>query len=135
MADYPQPLVTPDHVEPVPRRVRATLGGDVVLDTVRARYVWETSKYPQYYVPLEDVRAGVLVDEHHEHHLRRGTARRHGVHAGGVERPGCARVHVAPSLEGLVGTVRFDWDALDHWYEEDEEVFVHPRSPYTRVDA
>ncbi len=24
---------------------------------------------------------------------------------------------------------------LDAWYEEDEQVFVHPRSPYTRVDA
>jgi uncharacterized protein (DUF427 family) len=31
--------------------------------------------------------------------------------------------------------VRFDWDALDSWYEEDEEVFVHPRNPYSRVDA
>ena len=28
-----------------------------------------------------------------------------------------------------------DWDALDAWFEEDEEVFVHPRSPYSRVDA
>ena len=35
----------------------------------------------------------------------------------------------------LVDTFRFEWDALDHWYEEDEEVFVHPRSPYSRVDA
>ncbi|HEX9336570.1 MAG TPA: DUF427 domain-containing protein, partial [Pseudonocardiaceae bacterium] len=33
------------------------------------------------------------------------------------------------------GTVRFDWAALDAWFEEDEEVFVHPRDPYTRVDA
>jgi len=31
--------------------------------------------------------------------------------------------------------VRFQWSALDAWLEEDEEVFVHPRSPYTRVDA
>jgi uncharacterized protein (DUF427 family) len=23
---------------------------------------------------------------------------------------------------------------VDHWYEEDEEVFVHPRDPYHRVD-
>ncbi len=23
---------------------------------------------------------------------------------------------------------------IDHWYEEDEEVFVHPRDPYHRVD-
>jgi uncharacterized protein (DUF427 family) len=24
---------------------------------------------------------------------------------------------------------------VDHWYEEDEEIFVHPRDPYKRVDA
>jgi uncharacterized protein (DUF427 family) len=35
----------------------------------------------------------------------------------------------------LDGYVRFDWEALDAWFEEDEEVFVHPRNPYTRVDA
>ena len=35
----------------------------------------------------------------------------------------------------MAGTVRFDWDALDAWFEEDEEVFVHPRNPYTRVDV
>ena len=38
-------------------------------------------------------------------------------------------------MDGLAGTVRFDWAALDAWFEEDEQVFVHPRSPYTRVDA
>ena len=31
--------------------------------------------------------------------------------------------------------MRFDWEAIDAWFEEDEEVFVHPRNPYTRVDA
>jgi uncharacterized protein (DUF427 family) len=31
--------------------------------------------------------------------------------------------------------VRFEWAALDAWFEEDERVFVHPRSPYVRVDA
>ena len=31
--------------------------------------------------------------------------------------------------------VRFDWDAPDAWFEEDEQVYVHPRNPYTRVDA
>ena len=24
---------------------------------------------------------------------------------------------------------------MDHWYEEDEEVFVHPRDPYHRIDV
>jgi uncharacterized protein (DUF427 family) len=31
--------------------------------------------------------------------------------------------------------VRFEWDSLDAWFEEDDEVFVHPRNPYTRVDV
>lgn len=35
----------------------------------------------------------------------------------------------------LHDTVRFEWEALDAWFEEDEPVFVHPRSPYSRVDA
>ena len=38
-------------------------------------------------------------------------------------------------MAGLDDTVRFEWSAFDAWYEEDEQVFVHPRNPYTRVDA
>lgn len=34
----------------------------------------------------------------------------------------------------LPGHVRIDWDAMDSWFEEDEEVFVHPRDPGVRVD-
>lgn len=35
----------------------------------------------------------------------------------------------------LAGTVHVPWEAMDAWFEEDEEVFVHPRNPYARVDA
>jgi len=38
-------------------------------------------------------------------------------------------------IEQLSGTVRFEWSALDAWLEEDEQVFLHPRNPYVRVDA
>jgi uncharacterized protein (DUF427 family) len=38
-------------------------------------------------------------------------------------------------VNGLSQTARFEWDALDAWFEEDDRVFVHPRSPYVRVDA
>jgi uncharacterized protein (DUF427 family) len=33
------------------------------------------------------------------------------------------------------GYVRVAWDAVDSWFEEDEEVFMHPRNPYHRVDC
>lgn len=38
------------------------------------------------------------------------------------------------SLNGSDSYVRFDWSTMDAWFEEDEEVFVHARDPYTRVD-
>ena len=28
----------------------------------------------------------------------------------------------------------FEWDAMEAWFEEDEQVYTHPRDPYTRVD-
>jgi uncharacterized protein (DUF427 family) len=59
----------------------------------------------------------------------------HTVAAAGQTRTGAARVYGHDARDGLADTVRFDWDALDAWFEEDEEVFVHPRNPYVRVDA
>jgi uncharacterized protein (DUF427 family) len=132
---YPQMAAEINRVEPAPRRVRAFLGNELIFDTTRACYVWEVAYYPQYYIPVEDVDPRFLVDEKHEQSTRRGTARRHGLHAGAAQRPGAVRVFGADAIAGVAGTARFDWDALDAWYEEDEQVFVHPRSPYVRVDA
>jgi hypothetical protein len=36
---YPQMIAEDDYAEPAPRRVRATLGGELIFDTTRARYV------------------------------------------------------------------------------------------------
>ena len=63
MSDFPAPPVPVNHVQPVPRRIRAFLAGRPVFDTTDARYVWENTSYPQYYIPLRDVDATVLVDE------------------------------------------------------------------------
>ena len=135
MTDYPQMIAAIDHIEPVPRRIRAVLAGHVILDTTRALYVWEWPNYPQYYIPITDVDAKVLVDEQHPQQLKRGSARRYGLQVGDITRPKAVRVYTESPIEGLARTARFEWAALDSWYEEDEEVFVHPRNPYTRVDA
>lgn len=135
MRDYPQAIVPVNHVEPAPRRVRARLGDRFVVDTTAAIYVWEWSHYPQYYLPLADIDSDVLVDEQHDEQLGRGTAKRYGVRLGDIERPGVAHLYTESDIEGIAGRVRFDWSAFDSWFEEDEEVFVHPRDPYSRVDA
>jgi len=41
----------------------------------------------------------------------------------------------APGTPDLSGYVTFAWDSMDTWYEEDDEVYVHPRDPYHRVDV
>jgi uncharacterized protein (DUF427 family) len=135
MTDHPRIIVPVNHVEPVPRRIRAVLSGEVVVDTTRAMYVWEWPRYPQYYIPVADVAAGLLVDEGHTGRSRQGLTRTHGLRDGDHIREGAARVVSEPSIEALAGTVRLDWAALDGWFEEDEQVFVHPRDPYVRVDA
>lgn len=33
------------------------------------------------------------------------------------------------------GMIALQWDEIDHWFEESEEVFVHPRDPDKRIDA
>jgi uncharacterized protein (DUF427 family) len=52
MSDYPVAITAVNHVEPVPRRIRAFLGGEQVLDTSRALYVWE---WPNFYNEQVDV--------------------------------------------------------------------------------
>lgn len=135
MRDYPEMIDHTHHVEPVPRRVRGLAGGRVVFDTIHAISVWESPRYPLYYVPLEDVDRDLLTDEGHTQQRKHGNADSHGLRVGERVRSGAARVFGPDADDAVANTVRFEFSALDHWFEEDEEIFVHPRNPYTRVDA
>ena len=135
MNGYPSAIVPINHVEPVPRRIRASLGGETVLDTTAALYVWEWPYYPQYYIPVADVRDHMLVPEEHAQASKLGKFELHALRVGEVSRPHAAKLLTESPVERLSGTARFDWNALDAWFEEDEQVFVHPRNPYVRVDA
>ncbi|HZS20275.1 MAG TPA: DUF427 domain-containing protein, partial [Pseudonocardiaceae bacterium] len=134
MSDYPKMITPVNSVEPVPRRIRAFLSNEVVFDTTAAWYVWEWPYYPQYYIPIADVRRDLLILEG-SHHSSRGPVEVYGLRVKDVHRPHAARLLTDSSVDGLSGTVRFEWAALDAWFEEDERVFVHPRNPYARVDA
>src|SRR6201999_1553098 len=67
--DYPQMAAERGRIEPAPRRVRGYFDNTLIFDTTRARYVWETPYYPQYYIPLSEVRMEVLLDENHPQRL------------------------------------------------------------------
>lgn len=132
--DYPRPATERGRVEPCPRRIRGYAGTDLVFDSLGARYVWEIPYYPHYYIPLGDVRPEFLIDEGHPQRAQFGTSRMHSLRAGGRVQESAARVFDADG-DGLAsGYVRFEWDSVD-WFEEDERIYEHPRSPYARHDA
>ncbi|MGF7239206.1 MAG: DUF427 domain-containing protein [Frankia sp.] len=121
-------------VEPGLKRVRAYLGGELVADTKHPVLVWENPHFPAYYIPAADVRATLTENGKTTRSPSRGDATRFDVTVAGQRAEDAAWTHAQSPLPELRELVRFDWDAMDEWLEEDEPVFVHPRSPYARVD-
>lgn len=123
-------------VERSEKRIRTYLGGELVADTTRPLLVWEVPHYPTYYLPEADVRTGLLSPtDRIERSPSRGEARFFDVKGGDRVAREAAWTYPESPLEELRGHVRFDWEAMDAWFEEDDEVEVHPRDPYTRVDV
>ena len=123
-------------VEPGAKRIRAYLGGELVADTTRPLLVWEKPQYPAYYIPIDDVRMELLTaDGGVVHSPSRGDGHSFTVTAGGKKVVGAALRYEQSPFEDLRSAIRLDWNAMDAWFEEDEQVFTHPRDPYTRVDT
>ncbi len=120
-------------VEGSSKRVRVMLGGQVVADSDNPLLVWEVPYYPTYYFPETDVLTEVLVETGETRHSpSRGEATQYVVKAG--NREGAAYAYHQSNVEEIDGYYAFVWKTMDHWFEEDEEVYVHARDPYTRVD-
>ena len=121
-------------VEMSAKRVRAFLGGYPVFDTTRARLVWEVPYYPQYYVPRSDVRAELVSTGRTKTSRSRGVGHLHTVRVGDADAVEAATTYEESPVGALRDLVRFKFGELDAWFEEDEQIYTHPRSPYTRVD-
>jgi uncharacterized protein (DUF427 family) len=150
-----QELPTLRH-EPIDKRIRATLGGETVVDTTRALLVWEPRRVvPTYAVPAEDVAAEVAAGGPGE------TGEGTGVEAIGmpylgdrpvldpsvpfgvrstdgeplvVRRDGREAQAFRPADWDLDGYLILDFDGFDAWFEEDERNVGHPRDPFHRID-
>jgi uncharacterized protein (DUF427 family) len=121
-------------VEHGQKRVRVYLAGELVADTRGPLLVWEVPYYPAYYIPVDDVRATLVPTGGTEHSPSRGDADLYDTKVGRATAAGAARRYPLSPIAELRGAVRFDWDAMGEWLEEDEPVYTHPRDPHTRVD-
>lgn len=122
-------------VEDSRKRVRAFLGGHAVVDTTRPLLVWEIPYYPTYYFRQEDFADGSLIPTGEVNRSpSRGEAVVYDVAVNGNKVEAAAYGYDDSPIEELNGTVALVWDKMDQWFEEDDEVYVHPRDPYTRID-
>jgi len=131
----------PEHrllLEPFPRRVRALLAGDTVLDTRDGKLLHESDILPQLYVPEGDVRHDLLERTDHSTHCPfKGDTAYWSVRAGDRVAENAIWGYPEPhaDAEWLRGHVAVHWDAMDSWLDEDEEAIGHLRDPYHRVDV
>ena len=123
-------------VETGQKRVRVMFGGTVVADTIEPLLVWEKPYYPTYYFRTGEARMDLFMPtDDVERSSSRGEAQRLSVVVGDRRAEGAVTHCGSSPIPELSDTVAFDWAAMDHWFEEDEEVFVHARDPYKRIDA
>jgi uncharacterized protein (DUF427 family) len=110
-------------------------GGEVIADSQNVKLVWEKPYYPVYYFPPDDVRTDRLVSTGgSKRSPSRGEAAIYDVKTARGTAEGAALHYAGSPIESIDGHYAFVWDAMDEWFEEDEQVFVHARDPYTRID-
>ncbi|MEA3511278.1 MAG: DUF427 domain-containing protein, partial [Actinomycetota bacterium] len=122
-------------IEDGQKRIRVYLGGEVIADTTSPKLVWEKPYYPVYYFPQDDVQMDALIGtEHAKRSPSRGTAEVFDVKSNRHTAEQAAYRHADSLIEELRDHIAFEWGAMDAWFEEEEEVYLHARDPYTRVD-
>ena len=123
---------------PSPRRVRVLFNKEVIADSKAMMLLAEPGRIPVYYFPKGDVRTDLLQPGNREAQGdRRGEAQFWHVRVGeaGAENSAYTFRNSPAGEPDLSGHVAFEWDRMEAWFEEDDEVYVHARDPYKRVDV
>lgn len=126
------------YLDPTPKRIRVEVGGEVIADSRRAFLLHEGGHMPIYYFPPQDVRSDVLApSDHHTHCPKKGDASYHTIRAGGevVQDGAWYYPDPLPGAPPIKDLIAFPFDRMGRWLEEGEEIGVHPRDPYHRIDV
>ena len=85
---------------------------------------WEKPQYPTYFFPNNELPAWYL---HNMRLIPDGAL--YDIAAGHKRAPNGLTKYSNP-ISPLEGFFKLDFNAMDAWFEEDEEIFVHPKDPY-----
>ena len=126
------------YLEPTPKRIRVLVGGETIADSRHAALLHESGHQPIYYFPPEDVRSDLLEpSDRHTRCPKKGDASYYTIRAGSavVEAGAWYYPDPLPEAPPIKDLIAFYFKRMDQWLEEDEEIAVHPRDPYHRIDV
>jgi uncharacterized protein (DUF427 family) len=112
--------------------------GETVVDSLGTRLLHETGRLPVFYFPIGDVRQDLLEPSPTSVEIpAKGAASYRSLRVGDRTAPDAAWLFDVPDPDAafLSGHVAFEWGAIDEWFTEDEQLFGHPRDPYSRIDV
>lgn len=124
-------------IEPTHRRIRLRLGEHLIADTDQAIVIYEHGGHPTYYLPRADFIAGILEPSaRSEPAPLFGTRRSWSLQLGEtvLKDKAWSLDGTALGLPELGDYVTVEWQHV-RWFEEDEEIFRHPRNVYKRIDT
>ncbi len=133
--------VMPDHrteFEHSLRWVRVYFNSQLIADSKKVMLLRESDQLPLYYFPKDDVRMDCLQpSDRTTDSDPKGEGIYWHVQVGDKIASDAAFTFRNPPGGGpkLEDHIAFQWNEMDAWFEEDEEVFVYARDPYKRVDV
>ena len=124
------------YLQPLEYRLRAVFEQEVVVDTLRPFLLHQSGKLPVYYVARADLRLELLEPGRREDD-EIGTREWFALRVGERVAPDAAWSYVqTPDDAAFVrDLVALKWNAVDEWFCEDEQLFGHPRDPFSRIDV
>ena len=122
-------------IEGVHPRIRGVAAGETVVDSPNALLLHETGRLPVYHFPAAEVRTDLLAESGEHEPSGRGEMAWHSLTIGDRMVPRAAWTYPSPAADFLEGLIAFRWDALDEWFAEAEQLFGHPKDPYSRIDV
>ena len=134
----PKPKTTEIRLEPIAKRVRAYAAGVAIADSCWVMMMFETARLVVYYFPIEDVRTDLLVASSKVVTSdTKGDATYYSITVDRRTIDNAAWRYLDPpaGCPDLAGFIAFHWKLMDAWFEEDDQVFVHARDPYHRIDV
>ena len=126
------------YIEPIGKRVRVVLGDQTVADTTHALLLSESGHQPAYYFPPSDVRRELLEPSDRQTRCpKKGVASYYTLRVGERVEDAAAWYYPEPlaGAEAIKDYVAFYFNRMDHWFEEDQEIFTHAKDIYHRIDV